>query len=466
MRCCGVRASGNTPGWPRRPSPWPIRPWAPAPSAGRAAANRRDRRGRRRRRGRAGSHRRGHQAAHRLRDAARAVRRRAAAHLRRTRAPHRCAAEIARRGCSSPTRWAIPYDDEGWIPGILAPIAESRKDANKIKRKEPITVVIGNPPYKEKAKGRGGWVEGRKCRRRRNPRRWPIGCRRATGASARTQAPAQPLRLLLALGDVEGLRPRPGPTRASSASSPSRASSTARAFRRCAITCAAPRRHLGHRLLARRAPAGSQHAHLPGRAAARLHRACLAFREEQSRNAGHGPLPLAARRPSRREVRGSRQAHPRAAKPGSIARPTGAPRSCRPRPARGPPIRRSKICSSTTAPASCPAAPGSSRPMPIVAAALAEAHQGAGRAEKEALFHPHLRNGRARRQAHQARRDEGACRVSSRVRSRSPMNTARASPPVRYGFRSFDRQWIIPDNRVINQPNPELWRSHSEQQVI
>jgi Type ISP C-terminal specificity domain len=31
--------------------------------------------------------------------------------------------------------------------------------------------------------------------------------------------------------------------------------------------------------------------------------------------------------------------------------------------------------------------------------------------------------------------------------------------------RSFDRQWIIPDSRVINQPNPELWRSHGEHQV-
>ena len=46
-----------------------------------------------------------------------------------------------------------PDDDESWIPGILAPIADSRKEANKIKRDEPITVVIGNPPYKEKAKG-------------------------------------------------------------------------------------------------------------------------------------------------------------------------------------------------------------------------------------------------------------------------------------------------------------------------
>jgi hypothetical protein len=37
--------------------------------------------------------------------------------------------------------------------------------------------------------------------------------------------------------------------------------------------------------------------------------------------------------------------------------------------------------------------------------------------------------------------------------------------PVRYGFRSFDRQWIIPDNRVLNRPNPELWRAHGEKQV-
>ena len=37
--------------------------------------------------------------------------------------------------------------------------------------------------------------------------------------------------------------------------------------------------------------------------------------------------------------------------------------------------------------------------------------------------------------------------------------------PVQYGFRSFDRQWIIPDNRVINRPNPELWKSRSDEQV-
>lgn len=52
-----------------------------------------------------------------------------------------------------------PYGEPGWLPAILAPIAESREKANHIKLSESITVVIGNPPYKEKAKGRGGWVE-------------------------------------------------------------------------------------------------------------------------------------------------------------------------------------------------------------------------------------------------------------------------------------------------------------------
>ncbi|HSV73489.1 MAG TPA: type ISP restriction/modification enzyme, partial [Chthonomonadales bacterium] len=38
--------------------------------------------------------------------------------------------------------------------------------------------------------------------------------------------------------------------------------------------------------------------------------------------------------------------------------------------------------------------------------------------------------------------------------------------PVPCGFRSFDRQWIIPDNRVINRPNPTLWELRSERQVF
>ncbi len=43
--------------------------------------------------------------------------------------------------------------------------------------------------------------------------------------------------------------------------------------------------------------------------------------------------------------------------------------------------------------------------------------------------------------------------------------TASCPVPVQIGYRSFDRQWIIPDKRLINQPNPRLWAVRSEKQV-
>ncbi len=84
--------------------------------------------------------------------------------------------------------------------------------------------------------------------------------------------------------------------------------------------------------------------------------------------------------------------------------------------------------------------------------------------QKEGLFHPHLRNGRPG--------DKHSNRVVAQgLPGYDPRPTPVANErgpcitPVRYGFRSFDRQWIIPDNRLINQPNPALWASHSEHQV-
>jgi hypothetical protein len=43
--------------------------------------------------------------------------------------------------------------------GIYREISKSQRQAGEIKRAQPITVVIGNPPYKEKAKGKGAWIE-------------------------------------------------------------------------------------------------------------------------------------------------------------------------------------------------------------------------------------------------------------------------------------------------------------------
>jgi hypothetical protein len=38
-------------------------------------------------------------------------------------------------------------------------------------------------------------------------------------------------------------------------------------------------------------------------------------------------------------------------------------------------------------------------------------------------------------------------------------------PPVRYGFRSLDRQWIIPDHRLLSQARPDLWAMDGKAQI-
>ena len=59
-----------------------------------------------------------------------------------------------------------PYAAETQFSITVAPIAASRKEANRIKREQPITVVIGNPPYKKKASraSADGSRGGRMCK--------------------------------------------------------------------------------------------------------------------------------------------------------------------------------------------------------------------------------------------------------------------------------------------------------------
>lgn len=52
-----------------------------------------------------------------------------------------------------------PYIEDDAMGQWYEPISASRRAANKIKREENVLVVLGNPPYKEKALGRGAWVE-------------------------------------------------------------------------------------------------------------------------------------------------------------------------------------------------------------------------------------------------------------------------------------------------------------------
>jgi hypothetical protein len=84
--------------------------------------------------------------------------------------------------------------------------------------------------------------------------------------------------------------------------------------------------------------------------------------------------------------------------------------------------------------------------------------------EKEDLFHPHLRGGELGDKHVGKIVKKGRGRHAVRVMSVAD-DTGPCVEPAAYGFRSFDRQWIIPDVRLINQPNPGLWEAHSDRQV-
>ena len=54
---------------------------------------------------------------------------------------------------------ANPFVEQTQLAATYRPIAVSRQRANEVKRAEPVVVVIGNPPYKERSRNLGGWVE-------------------------------------------------------------------------------------------------------------------------------------------------------------------------------------------------------------------------------------------------------------------------------------------------------------------
>ncbi|MDG9704824.1 N-6 DNA methylase [Streptomyces sp. DH37] len=54
-----------------------------------------------------------------------------------------------------------PFVEEQELASTYGVLSASRKRANRVKGKIPVTVVIGNPPYDDKAENRGGWIEKR-----------------------------------------------------------------------------------------------------------------------------------------------------------------------------------------------------------------------------------------------------------------------------------------------------------------
>jgi Type ISP C-terminal specificity domain len=85
--------------------------------------------------------------------------------------------------------------------------------------------------------------------------------------------------------------------------------------------------------------------------------------------------------------------------------------------------------------------------------------------KREELFHPHLRKGATGDKHLNKPLADGLLGHEFR---KEPVakDTKPAIAPSRYGYRTLDRQWIIPDGRLINQSNPRLWRDYSERQLF
>ncbi|MEW1825033.1 type ISP restriction/modification enzyme [Streptomyces sp. NPDC088196] len=54
-----------------------------------------------------------------------------------------------------------PFVEEEYLASTYDALADSRRRANRIKARTPVTAVVTNPPYDDKAEDRGGWVEKR-----------------------------------------------------------------------------------------------------------------------------------------------------------------------------------------------------------------------------------------------------------------------------------------------------------------
>lgn len=357
-----------------------------------------------------------------------------------------------------------PYGEPGWLPAMLAPIAESRRQANRVKVREPITVVIGNPPYKEKAKGLGGWVESGSANSPERPplEAWMPPPEWGVGAHAKhlrnlyiyfwrwatwkvfDHDPAAD-RGIVCFITAAGFLNGPGFER------------MREYLRRMAdeiwVVDCSPEGHQPE--VNTRIFQGVQQP------------VCIVL---ASRSPKADPEAPAAVRFRALPV-GHRQSKFEAL--GGLTLNTDGWAEC-PTNWRAPFLPESAGAWSTYPALDDLFAYNGSGVMPgrtwIIAPdaeslrrrwqALIEAPDNL----KEVLFHPHLRNGEPG--------DKHSRKVVTKgLLGYEPRPTPVADeqgpcvPPVRYGFRSFDRQWIIPDNRLINQPNPELWESYSESQI-
>lgn len=366
---------------------------------------------------------------------------------------------------------ANPFVEEDWLPQIMQPVAQSRKAANEVKKGQPITVVIGNPPYKEKAEGRGGWIEAGSedfeapLERWRPPAKWGVSAhakhlknlyvyfwRWATwkvfgsGLKASTGLAEKDEEGIVCFITVAGFLNGPGFERMRD--DLRRTCSDIRV-----IDCSSE----GHQPeVATRIFQGVQQPVCIVLAARRLGKA-----EDQPARVRFRALPE-----GRREAKFEALSKVRLDDGGWTDCPSG--------------WRDPFLPEATGLWATLPAlrdffAYDGSGVMPGRTWVIAPDRQSLEARwnrlvaekkpeEKERLFHPHLRGGKPGDKHIRKTLSKGLAGHEARLGTVLEDHGSLIQP-VRYGFRSFDRQWIIPDARLINQPNPALWDNHSARQV-
>lgn len=367
-----------------------------------------------------------------------------------------------------------PFAEETHIPQILKPIATSRKEANKVKQEERITVVIGNPPYKDKAKGLGGWIESGNANtkvvaplaRWKPPAAWEVGAHtkhlrnlyvyfwRWATWKVFDQDPAHNhgiVCFITAAGFLNG----PG-------FQAMRAYLRETADEVWVIDCSPE----GHQpevstrvfqgvqqpvciVLASRSKKDPPPPPPPGdpppvRATVRYRTLPLGKREVKFEDlatltldgSGWVPCPSERRAPFLPTGAASWTDHPSLE---SLFLYDGS----------GVMPGRTWIIAPDT---------------DSLNARWRTLRDTKDIEKKRGLFHPHLRGGVPGDKHLEKGAAKGLLGHESRT-STVADDQGGCIAPTRYAFRSFDRQWIIPDARLINQPNPELWRAHSSKQL-
>ena len=359
-----------------------------------------------------------------------------------------------------------PDDDEGWIPGMLAPIAQSRRAANTIKREEPITVVLGNPPYKEKAKGRGGWIEGetRKAEKTAAPlAQWMPPPEWGVGAHSKHLRNLYIYFWRWATWKAFDHHPE------------------SRAGIVCYITVAGflggpgfqkMRDYLRHTCddiwIIDCSPEGHQPKVFTRIFEGVQQPVCIVLASRSAKSdptsparvrfhvlpAGHRTEKLTALGNLRLQAKAWTDC-PTDWRAPFLPAPTGAW-------ATYPKLEDLFTYNGSGV------MPGRTWIIAPDSESLEQRWQkliNAPAIEKEVLFHPHLRRKRLGDKHSKRVVHDGLPGYKARPTPVSDEH-GECAPPVLYGFRSFDRQWIIPDNRVVNQPNPALWRVRSNHQIF